>query len=103
MKTEVTVNGITLTRGQVEDALKELNTPVVEVFKGGDLVQTRYQTSTYVILRAEDAEIVETAKQIKLGKSSTREWAVSLADGHLAFCYKSVAGSGWLRATSEKG
>ena len=36
MKTEVKVNGVTLTRQQIEDALKELNSPA---FIGGELVE----------------------------------------------------------------
>ncbi len=37
MKNEIVVNGVTLTRAQVEQALKDLNTHT-EKFQGGDIV-----------------------------------------------------------------
>jgi hypothetical protein len=39
MKTHVSIDGVTLTRAQVEAAVKELNAPVLPVFKTGDIVE----------------------------------------------------------------
>lgn len=39
VRTSVTIDGVTLTRLQVENAYKELNTPEVQTFKVGDVVK----------------------------------------------------------------
>ncbi len=53
MKSGVTIDGITLTRGQIERAMKELNTS--PIFKGGDIVSWPKRQSTFLVLDPDGA------------------------------------------------
>lgn len=88
MKTHVSIDGVTLTRAQVEAAVKELNAPVVPVFKQGDIVKAAKQPSfdnssrTYLLLLAGDTEkIVRERYKSSLGDDSKRLVCVCVQTG----------------------
>jgi hypothetical protein len=52
MRNSVTINGITLTREQIEKALSELNTPEPVVFMAGDIIASdKYPECHYMVLQ----------------------------------------------------
>lgn len=60
MKTHVTIDGVTLTRAQVETAHKALNEPEAPTFKVGDLV-TAYGHRGIVVQVGPDDNITRTS------------------------------------------
>jgi hypothetical protein len=62
MKNEVKVNGVTLTRDQVEKALKELNEPVKNDLKAGTIIAGVISTrSQYIVIGTYQSEMARAA------------------------------------------
>jgi len=90
MRQSVVVDGVTLTRDQVEKAKKELDKPEYPLFQGGNLLKSRLGgTGTYLVLGAgaQKALTVQaggSSERFGLGKSSL--WLADLTTGYVFYC-----------------
>ena len=86
MRQSVVVDGVTLTRDQVEKAKEELDKPAYPLFKGGNIVKSRFgDQGTYLVLGA-NAQSALTSQsggsQTQFGLGKLFLWVADLATGY---------------------
>jgi hypothetical protein len=91
MRQSVVVDGVTLTRDQVEKAKKELDKPEYPLFKGGNIVKDKFGGTggTYLVL-ADAAQKALTANygysSANFGLGKRYLWLAALDTGYAFYC-----------------
>lgn len=80
MRNDVTINGVTLSRAQIEQAVKMLNEPEHQKFEQGDIVSWVGQSGLFLVLERDISIRLSQSHKTEIFPSTVR-----VTDGHFSY------------------